>query len=325
MPVIGYHASHEQFSPSALKALVTRAEASGFHSAMSSDHFHPWSEGQGQSGFAWAWLGSALEATRLNFGIITAPGWRYHPAIIAQAVGTLLEMYPDRLWLALGSGEAINEHMTGLPWPEKDERNARLLECVQIIRALFAGETVMHRGRVIAIECKLYTRPHQAPLILGAAVTPETAGWVATWADGLITVSAKPPKLKATLDAFRKNGGEGKPVFLKAGLSWAATERAAVNQAHEQWRSNAIGGELSWLLRTPGDFDQASRLIRPEDMHESVLISADLGQHADWLAEYIDMGVEQIYLHNVGRNQEQFIDAFGKKVLPSLAKPGDQN
>src|SRR5687767_1767100 len=149
MTVYGLHASHEQIHPSRLLAAVRRAEAAGFRAAMSSDHFSPWSERQGQSGFAWSWLGAALQATGLPFGVVNAPGQRYHPAIIAQAIGTLAAMYPGRFWAALGSGEASNEHITGGGWPSKPLREARLRECVDIIRALLAGEEVSHRGHVV--------------------------------------------------------------------------------------------------------------------------------------------------------------------------------
>jgi coenzyme F420-dependent glucose-6-phosphate dehydrogenase len=315
---MGYHASHEQFSPSALLALVKRAEAAGFQSAMSSDHFHPWSERQGHSGFAWAWLGSAMEATRLPFGIISAPGWRYHPAVIAQGAATLCQMYPERLWLALGSGEAINEHFTGQGWPAKAERNARLKECVEIIRSLFAGETVSHRGLVNAVECKLYTLPERPPLLIGAAVSPETAYWVGDWADGLITVNADRDELAKVVKAFWRGGGEGKPMFLQVALSWAPSEAEALSEAHHQWRSNVLGGEVNWILRTPAEFDHATRFVQPEHMRSSVLISENLTQHAEWLATYVEMGFSEIQLHNVGRNQEAFLEAFGKAVLPSF-------
>ena len=140
--VIGFHASHEQIDPRSLLAAVQAAEAAGFQAAMCSDHFSPWSARQGESGFAWSWLGAALQATSLSFGVVNAPGQRYHPAIIAQAAATLAQMFPDRFWVALGSGEAMNEHITGERWPAKSVRNARLRECVDIMRALFAGETV---------------------------------------------------------------------------------------------------------------------------------------------------------------------------------------
>ena len=159
MPRIGLHASHEQIPPSRLLAAVRHAEAAGFDAAMCSDHFSPWSERQGESGFAWSWLGAALEATELSLGCVNAPGQRYHPAIIAQAAATLAEMYPGRFWVALGSGEASNEHITGERWPDKATRNARLRECVDVMRALFAGEVVDHDGLVTVDRARLWTLP----------------------------------------------------------------------------------------------------------------------------------------------------------------------
>src|SRR5687767_3284207 len=140
MALIGYHGSHEQFPPSELLSLVSMAHAAGFRAAMCSDHFNPWSERQGQSGFAWSWLGAAMQATSLPFRVVNAPGQRYHPAIVAQAAATLCELFGDRLWVVLGSGEASNEHITGDAWPDKQTRNARLRECVDVMRALLAGE-----------------------------------------------------------------------------------------------------------------------------------------------------------------------------------------
>ena len=159
MPRIGIHASHEQIAPSRLLAAVRHAEAAGFGAAMCSDHFSPWSVRQGESGFAWSWLGAALEATDLSLGCVNAPGQRYHPAIVAQAAATLAEMYPGRFWVALGSGEASNEHITGAPWPDKATRTARLRECVDVMRALFAGEVVDHDGLVTVDRARLWTLP----------------------------------------------------------------------------------------------------------------------------------------------------------------------
>src|SRR5215207_4775745 len=185
---IGYHASHEQFPPSELLEHVVSAEAAGFDAAMCSDHFAPWSADQGHSGFAWSWLGAALARTRLSFGTVCAPGQRYHPAIIAQAAATLAEMFPERFWVSLGSGEAVNESITGAVWPSANERDARLLESVEVMRALFRGETVDHHGLVTVQEAKLWTRPATPPLLFGAALAPETARWIAGWADGMITI-----------------------------------------------------------------------------------------------------------------------------------------
>src|SRR5687767_13176998 len=152
MPLIGYHCSHEQYAPAELLANVKLAAAAGFTAAMCSDHFSPWSERQGHSGYAWSWLGAALQATGIPFGVVTVPGYRYHVAVLAQKAATLAEMFPGRFWAALGSGEAMNEHITGERWPTKPERNARLKECVDIIRALWRGETVTHRGLVTVEE-----------------------------------------------------------------------------------------------------------------------------------------------------------------------------
>jgi len=314
----GFHASHEQFAPSELLRLVQLAEAAGFDCAMSSDHFRPWGPAQGESGFAWAWLGAALQATSLPFGIISAPGYRYHPAILAQAAATLCEMFPGRLWLTLGSGQRLNEDLTGVAWPEKAERNARLRECADIIRALLRGETVSHYGRVTLVDCGLYSLPKEPPMLLGAAVTEATAEFLGGWADGLLTVSGKPDQVRKVVEAFRRGGGEGKPLFMQIGLNWAPREEEALQGAHEQWRYNVLGGEVNWELRSPNDFDTATRHVKPEDMRESLLISSDLARHAAWLAEYIDLGFEEIQLHHVGRNQDAFIDAFGAGVLPQL-------
>lgn len=318
MPRIGYHVSHEQFSPSELLQLVQAAEAAGFDCAMSSDHFRPWGPAQGQSGFAWSWLGAALQATRLPIGVISAPGYRYHPAIIAQAAATLAEMFPNRLWLALGSGQRLNEDITGLAWPEKAERNARLQECASIIAALLRGETVSHHGHLTAVDTRLYSLPKQPPLLLGAAVTEASAELVGSWAQGLLTVNAKPEQVRTVVEAFHRGGGEGKPLFMQVGLNYAADEQAALEGAFDQWRYNVLGGEVNWELRSPRDFDTATRFVRPEDMRESVLISAETGRHAAWLREYIELGFEELYLHQVGVNQREFIEVFGCEVLPAL-------
>ena len=317
---IGFHASHEQFPPSELLALVRAAEEAGFDCAMSSDHFRPWGAAQGHSGYAWSWLGAAMATTRLPFGVISAPGYRYHPAILAQGAATLAEMFPDRFWFALGSGQRLNEDITGLAWPDKPERTARLAECAAVIRALLAGETVSHRGRVTVVEAKLYSRPERPPPLLGAAVTEATAEAVGAWADGLLTVSAAPDQMRRMVEAFRRGGGGGKRLVAQVGLNWAPTEEEALAGAHEQWRTNVLGGEVNWQLRTPEEFDTATRFVRPEDMRESVWISSDPGWHAARIAELVELGFEEIQLHQVGRNQRAFVEAFGARVLPQLRR-----
>ena len=319
MPVIGLHCSHEQIPPSRLLEHVREAEAAGFNAAMSSDHFSPWSERQGESGFAWSFLGAALQATGLPFGIVNAPGQRYHPAIVAQAAATLCELFPGRLWVALGSGEASNEHITGERWPSKAGRNARLRECVDVMRALFAGEFVDHDGLVRVDRARLWTLPEEPPSLIGAAVSAETARWCGEWADGLVTINQPREALERVIAAFREGGGEG-PVHLQVHLSWAATEEEALRIAHDQWRTNVFRPPLCWDLETVEQFDLAAAYVRPEDVTESVLVSADLGRQASWLAELAELGFEQIHLHHVGQDLGPFIHAFGEHVLPELSR-----
>jgi probable non-F420 flavinoid oxidoreductase len=315
---IGFHASHEQVAPSALLAAAEDAEAAGFSRAMCSDHFSPWSRRQGESGFAWSWLGAALHATQLPFGVVTAPGQRYHPAVTAQAAATLAELFPGRFWMALGTGEFSNEHITGAGWPNKGERNARLGECVDVIRALFAGDVVDHDGLIRVDRARLWTLPDSPPQLLGAAVSSQTAGWVGGWADGLITIAQPLDTLRRVLAAFREGGGEQKPAALQVHVSWAPDEEQALRIAHDQWRTNVFSPPLCWDLATVEEFDEAARHVRPEDMHAAVLVSADLGRHAARLRELADLGFETIYVHHVGREQRPFIEAFGAHVLPEL-------
>lgn len=317
---VGYHASHEQFPPGELVGLTQAAEQAGFTAALSSDHFHPWSQKQGESGFAWAWLGAAMQATRLTFGVVNAPGQRYHPAIIAQAAATLAEMFPDRFWIAQGSGQAVNEAITGDVWPDKQERNARLLECVQVMRALWAGETVTHRGLVTVEDATLYTRPARPPKIIGAAITPKTAEWVGGWADGLITVSKPPDQLAEMVRAFRKGGGEGKPMYLKVQLSYAASDEEARAGALEQWASNVFASSVLTDLRRPEQFDELAAVVTPELIGQHVRISSDPARHLAWLADDVALGFEGLFLHNVNREQRAYIDAFGAHVVPELTK-----
>lgn len=314
---IGYHASHEQFSPSRLVALCRQAETVGFSQAKSSDHFHPWSERQGQSGFSWSWLGAAMMRCGLPFGTITAPGYRQHPAVVAQAAATLGELFPGRFWMALGSGEAINEAITGEAWPEKSERNARLRDCAGIIRALLQGEEVTHRGRVTVVRARLHTRPAIPIPIFGAAVSKETAAEVAGWADGLLTVGGRADDIRPVIDAFRQNGGGDKPVHVQHALSWAATDAEALSEVRDQWRHAVLGGDAMWDLRSPADFDAASASASDDALCRCLSISSDLGRHAADIAALAELGAT-VHLHNVGRNQEAFLDAFGASVLPQV-------
>ena len=318
MVTVGFHASHEQLSPRALLEAATRADRAGFDAISCSDHFAPWSERQGHSGFAWSWLGAALEATSVPVGVVNAPVQRYHPAIVAQAIATLAEMYPGRFWAALGSGEALNEHITGDRWPDKPTRDRRLLECVDVIRSLLDGDEVTRDGLVTVDRARLWDLPADRPALVGAAVSSQTARTVGGWADALITINQPLDALREVFGAYREGGGEGKPIHLQVHLSWAEDEATAEAIAHDQWRSNVFDSTLAWNLELPEQFDAAAVHVSAADVGEVVHVSADPAQHVAWLQDYVELGVSSLYLHHVGQTQDAFIDTFAEHVLPEL-------
>jgi probable non-F420 flavinoid oxidoreductase len=322
MTRFGFHASHEQIGPAQLLADVQHAERAGFQVAMCSDHLSPWSSRQAHSAFAWSWLGAALATTRLTFGTVSAPGQRYHPAVLAQAIGTLGAMFPGRFWVALGSGEASNEHVTGDRWPRKEVRNQRLEECVDVIRRMLAGEEVSHDGLVTVDRARLWEVPDPPPRLVGPAVTLESVPRVAAWADGLVTVNQPPEQLRRMVSAYRDAGGRG-PLALQVHLSWAETEDEAEWIAHDQWRSNVFPPPVCWDTETPEAFDAISEDVSMEKVRAVVDVSSDLAWHRDRLAEYADIGFDEVYLHHVGQAQERFLDAFGEHVLPELVDARD--
>jgi coenzyme F420-dependent glucose-6-phosphate dehydrogenase len=322
MTTLGYHCSHERFKPSELLKLIRLAEEVGFEAGMCSDHFHPWNEAQGQSGYTWSWLGAAMQATNFSFGMVCAPGQRYHPAIIAQAAATLAEMFPDRLWCSFGTGQFLNEHITGQGWLPKPERQARLEEAVEVIRALWAGETVAHRGYFTVEEAKLYTRPQRAPLILGAALSNETAEWVGSWADGVITAAKPRPDQEKFIEAFRRGGGVGKPMYLQALHGYASDYESALQESWQEWRTNLFGSDIQADLKTPQHFEAVAKLVRPEDMSQCARISTNMDDHIRWLKEDIELGFDHIFVHNAAADQAGFIRTFAKEALPVLKKEG---
>ncbi|RYD56423.1 MAG: TIGR03885 family FMN-dependent LLM class oxidoreductase [Sphingobacteriales bacterium] len=315
---IAYHASHEQFKPSELIRYAIMAEQAGFDAIHSSEHFYPWSERQGQSGFSFAWLGAAMQATTLPFGMICTPGYRHHPAIVAQAAATLAEMFPKRFWLELGSGEALNESITGQPWPEKAERNERLRECTEIIQRLLNGETVNTQKLISVENAKLYTLPEKPPLVVGAALSEETAAWLGSWADGMVMTTGSVENARKILNAFRKNGGKDKPAFFKMQISYDKTEQAAMEGAYDQWRTNVFDSKVASETSSVAEFDKLGRTVDRQQIRKHVFVSSDLESHAKQIQKYMDIGFDKIVLHNVNRSQEYFIKDFGVSVLPAL-------
>jgi len=314
---LGFHASHEQIAPSQLLTDVVHAEQAGFEMAMCSDHFSPWSARQGHSGYAWAWLGAALARTDLDLGCVSAPGQRYHPAVVAQKIATLGEMFPGRFWTALGSGENSNEHITGDRWPRKEVRTARLEECVDVIRRLLDGEEVSHDGLVTVDRARLWEVPEVRPRLIGPAVSVASAARVAAWADGLVTINQPMDVLRDLVAAYRDAGGQG-PLAIQVHLSWAPTEQEAEQVAHEQWRTNVFPEPVSWDTDSAAAFDTMGEHVGLDAVRRSVEVSHDLGWHRDRIAELASVGFDDVYLHFVGQEQRGFIDAFGSDVLPAL-------
>jgi coenzyme F420-dependent glucose-6-phosphate dehydrogenase len=308
--IVGYHAPHEQYAPAELLGHLRAADAAGFRAAMCSDHLAPFIPQQGHSGHAWTWLGAALEATRpggMSLGVVSAPGYRYHPAVLAQAAATCAQMAPGRFWVALGSGEPLNEHVTGERWPEKRDRDERLRECAEAMRRLLLGEEVTHRGRVTIDRARLWSLPPVPPPLYGAALTAKTAAEVAGWADGLITVPRPTRELEEIVHAFRSAGGEGKPLLLQAQVSWAPTEKEALAAAHREWRACVLPPEALGTIETPEDFERACQSVRPEDVARCVHVTDDLSSLSGPLRTWERLGFSAVYLHNVGRDQRGFI------------------
>ncbi|MDB5478331.1 MAG: class F420-dependent oxidoreductase [Alphaproteobacteria bacterium] len=316
---LGYHCSHEQFAPRDLLEYAQLAEQAGFTTAMSSEHIAPWSVRQGNSGFGWAWLGAALQATEMSFGSLAIPGgWRYHPVVVAHAFATLAQMFPGRVpWIAAGSGEAMNEYMVGAGWPDKDERNARMRGGVEIIRALWRGETVTSDGLHKTKDAKLWTLPEKAPLIYGAALSEKTAGWLGEWADGLITVNDTVPAVEKIVRAFRNNGGQGKPVVLQLQISWDETVEQARANVFDQWRHVASDAPKD-NLKTPEEFDAACSDVQPHHMDKKLLVTADARDIVTHIREYAALGFDEIYLHDAGRNQREFLALMKEHVMPEF-------
>jgi G6PDH family F420-dependent oxidoreductase len=256
----------------------------------------------------------------LSFGTVCAPGQRYHPAVVAQAAATLTEMYPGRFWLAIGSGEAVNEAITGAAWPSKAERNSRLQDSADVMRALWAGESVSINRRVTVSGARLYSRPAEPPPLFGAALSPSTARWLGTWADGMITVAGPRELMRETVDAFRDGGGVGKPVFLQVPLSFAPSEEEAVRTAYEQWRHCALPSTLLADLNSPAEFDRRSAHVALGDVLSRVRVSSHIERHLEWLQADCALGFERIYLHNVAReHQDLFLEACGTELIPAMA------
>jgi len=327
MTIIGYAAALEQFHPNDLLEYAQLAEQHGFKGVMAADHFQPWVPQQGHNAFVWAWM-AALGATTqtLTFGPgVNCPSFRYHPAVIAQAAATQAAMTPGRFWLGLGSGEALNEHVVGGVWPEPHVRLKMMQEAIEIIKKLFTGKVARHDdGQYFAMErVRLWTLPDEPCPIYVATAGLITAKWTGANCNGIITPGASVEKLKKLLEAFEQGARSvGKdpakmPKLLQLHMSWAETLEEAQQNALTEWPNGGMAFPKQ-DIRSPEDFAEMARLVRIENYKNRMLISPDLDEHRAQIQQFADLGFDEIHVHNVGRNQEQFIKAFGEQVIPRL-------
>lgn len=326
MTKIGYAAMLEQFHPSDLLEWCPQAEQAGFSAGfMVSEHFHPWTPQQGNAAFAWAFMGALGQRTTLPFGTaVTCPGFRYHPAVIAHAAATLGAMYPGRFWLGLGAGEALNEHIIGGQWPEIGMRSTMMFEAIEVISKLFSGKVVKHKGEHFTLEsAKLYTRPEQPVPIYVATAGPLNAKRTGQYADGMITVGAADEKIQMLWDRFADGAREagkdptGMPKLLQVHVSWAPTREEAERNAVNEWPNGGMPFPKQ-DIRNPEDFAAMAKGVTAESFVNRVLISPDADEHAAHLQGYVETGFDEIHVHNVGRNQAEFIRFYGENVLPRL-------
>ena len=328
---VGYAAMLEQFAPQEVVGLTALAEQHGFSGCMAADHFQPWVPAQGQSAFVWNVLTAVGERTVGDMGPgVTCPSFRFHPAVVAQAAATLEAMYPGRSWLGVGAGEALNEHVIAGYWPEAGERSLRMFEAIEVIKKLFdaslAGKDVKHSGTWFKLETtRLWTMPETAPPILVATAGPINAKKTGRLADGMITVGAPLEKIDGLFAKFAEGAREaGKdpdtmPKVLQLHLSWDTTDEQALVNAMTEWPNGGMKFPKA-DIRSPHDFAAMAKLVRPEDFEGRMVISSDPDVHRAAIQKFVDLGFDRVYLHNVGRNQAQWIEVFGREVLPKLRR-----
>ena len=316
MTAIGYALSSEEHGAVQLVRHAQRAEQAGFSFALISDHYHPWIDRQGHSPFVWGVLGAIAQATetlRVGTGV-TCPTVRIHPAIIAQAAATAASLMPDRFFLGLGTGERLNEHILGTPWPDWDVRAEMLDEAVTVIRDLWGGEVSSHRGRHYTVQsARIYSLPDRLPPIYLAAGAPKAAEQAARLGDGIIATAPD----AALLETFAAAGGLG-PRFGQVTLCWAATEKEARRTARAWWPTVAIHGEAIQELPSPRHFEQLTETVSEREIARVIPCGPDARRHLDRIQAYIDAGFDHVYLHQVGPDQAGFIKFAEGELLPAL-------
>jgi len=312
---IGYALSSEEHRPSDLVGWARHAEEAGFGFAMISDHYHPWTDRQGQSPFAWSVLGALAEATeRISIGTgVTCPLIRYHPVLVAQMAATVGSLMPGRFWLGLGTGENLNEHVYGDRWPGAVERISRFREAIQVIRALWAGDEVEYDGDYYDVEnARVYTLPEEPVPIFVAGNGTKVLEAVAEVADGYIGTAPK----KDLIGRFDELSGPGKPKIGQVTVCWAPDEASGRRTALEIWPNAGVTGEASQELPVPAHFEQLAKMVTEDMVAQQIVCGPDPERHARAIQEYVDAGFDHVYVHQVGPDQDAMLDFYAREVLP---------
>ena len=317
MAEIGYALSSEEHRPSELVANARAAEEAGFSFALISDHFHPWTDAQGQSGFVWSVIGGIAQATeRLRLGTgVTCPTMRIHPAIIAHAAATCAALMPGRFFLGVGTGENLNEHILGEHWPAPDERLEMLEEAIEVIRLLWQGGEQTFRGEYYTVEsARIYSLPEELPPIAVAAGKPLAAELAGRAGDAFVGTSPQ----AELIERFEHAGGRGKPRYGQITACWAQDEQEARRTAFEIWPNAAIKGDLSQELPLPAHFEQAAQMVTEDDVAETVVCGPDPEPYLEQIRQYADAGYDHIYLHQIGPDQQGFFRFYERELRPRL-------
>jgi G6PDH family F420-dependent oxidoreductase len=315
---LGYFLSCEEFSPRELLWQARRAEAAGFAGLWISDHYHPWIEAQGQSPFVWSVIGALTEATeRLPVTTaVTCPTVRIHPAVIAQAAATSAAMLGSgRFRLGVGSGEALNEHILGDPWPPADVRLEMLEEAIEVMRELWSGRQIEHRGRHYRVEnARIYTLPDEPPPVYVSGFGPKSIALAARVGDGYCSTSPDADAVRR----FREQGGGEKPCQAGMKVCWGEDEAAARRTAYERWPNEVLPGELAQVLPNPAHYEQACELVTEEMIGEAVVCGSDVDRHLERIQAYADAGFDGLYVGQIGPEQEGFFAFYEREILPRL-------
>ena len=313
---IGYTLSSEEHDARTLVRNARRAEQLGFDFVSISDHFHPWVDAQGQSPFVWAVLGGIAQVTeRIKVGTgVTCPTVRTHPAVIAQATATVASMMPGRFFFGVGSGEALNEHITGEHWPEPEVRLEMLEEAVEVIRGLWQGELYSHRGKHYTVEgARLYTLPDAPPPVIVSGAGPKATELAGRIGDGYWGMAPD----AELVQTFERAGGSG-PRYAQITVCWAKDEATGRRTAREIWPNSGLGGQLAQELALPSYFEDAVAPLSEEQVTEHLPCGPDPQPYLEAVQTYREAGFDHLYFHQIGPDQDGFFAFAENELLPKL-------